>query len=141
LSWLAQNLHQQLTLEDIARRAATSVRSLNRHFKEQTGTTPLRWLLKARVRRAQVLLETTAHSVERMGRVATTTNIAGFWPRRDQRRAAGLRSGSALTRKDLRYSCGLVSATRRKCSRSAVADAKPTSAAHPSGPFSLTGGT
>jgi transcriptional regulator GlxA family with amidase domain len=34
--------------------------------REQTGTTPLQWLLRARVRRAQVLLETTAQSIERI---------------------------------------------------------------------------
>ena len=43
-----------------------SIRSLTRRFREQTGTTPLQWLIRARVRRAQLLLETTAHSVERI---------------------------------------------------------------------------
>ncbi|MGH7289463.1 MAG: GlxA family transcriptional regulator [Myxococcota bacterium] len=66
LVWLEENLDEELTLDDIARRAAMSVRSLNRRFREQTGTTPLQWLLRARVRRAQLLLETTAHSVERI---------------------------------------------------------------------------
>lgn len=66
LAWLEENLHEELTLEDMARRAALSVRSLNRHFRDQTGTTPLQWLLKARVRRAQLLLETTGHSIERV---------------------------------------------------------------------------
>jgi transcriptional regulator GlxA family with amidase domain len=64
LRWLEERLHEPLTLEDIARRAALSVRTLNRRFREQTGTTPLQWLLRARVRRAQHLLETTGHSVE-----------------------------------------------------------------------------
>jgi thiosulfate dehydrogenase len=50
----------------MARRAAMSVRSLNRQFRAQTGTTPLQWLIRARVRRAQQLLETTAQSVERI---------------------------------------------------------------------------
>ncbi len=64
LRWLDERLEEPLTLEDIARRAALSVRTLNRRFREQTGTTPLQWLLRARVRRAQHLLETTGHSVE-----------------------------------------------------------------------------
>lgn len=64
LRWLEENLHEPLSLEDIARHAALSVRTLNRRFREQTGTTPLQWLLRARVRRAQHLLETTRHSVE-----------------------------------------------------------------------------
>ena len=64
LHWLEESLHQPLTLAAIARHAALSVRTLNRRFREQTGTTPLQWLLRARVRRAQHLLETTAHPVE-----------------------------------------------------------------------------
>jgi transcriptional regulator GlxA family with amidase domain len=62
--WLEQNLHREVRLEDIARRAAMSVRTLNRRFREQTGTTPLQWLHRARTRRAQHLLETTAQPIE-----------------------------------------------------------------------------
>ena len=56
--WLEKNLDQPLALEDIARRASMSIRTLNRRFREQTGTTPLQWVLRARARRAQHLLET-----------------------------------------------------------------------------------
>ncbi|WP_156727952.1 GlxA family transcriptional regulator [Streptomyces apocyni] len=66
LHWMESQLHQPLTLEDIARHAAMSVRSLNRHFRAQTGTTPLQWLLRARIHRAQQLLETTDLTVERI---------------------------------------------------------------------------
>jgi AraC-like DNA-binding protein len=55
-----------------------SVRSLGRHFKEQTGTTPLQWLLKARVRRAQALLETTPLSIERVASGAGFGSVAAF---------------------------------------------------------------
>ncbi|WP_245768754.1 GlxA family transcriptional regulator [Stigmatella aurantiaca] len=64
LRWMEERLHEPLTLEDIAQHAALSVRTLNRRFREQTGTTPLQWMLRARVRRAQHLLETSAHPVE-----------------------------------------------------------------------------
>jgi transcriptional regulator GlxA family with amidase domain len=66
LAWLEANLHEQLTLGDIARRAALSTRSLNRRFREQTGSTPLRWLARCRLRRAQQLLETTTEPVDRI---------------------------------------------------------------------------
>jgi AraC-like DNA-binding protein len=78
LLWLEESLHDPLSLEDIARRAAMSVRSLGRHFKEQTGATPLQWLLKARVRRAQGLLETTPLSVERVATSAGFGSVAAF---------------------------------------------------------------
>jgi transcriptional regulator GlxA family with amidase domain len=64
LDWLHEHLHLELTIEQIARRAGTSVRSLNRRFREQIGTTPLQWLIRARIHRAQRLLETTTLSVQ-----------------------------------------------------------------------------
>lgn len=67
LIWLQDNLGSELTLAEIAAHAGTSTRTLIRHFRDQTGTTPLQWLHRARIRRAQHLLETTRHSVERIG--------------------------------------------------------------------------
>lgn len=66
LRWLADHCDRDLTLDDIATHAGMSTRTLNRRFREQTGTTPLQWLHRARVRRAQHLLETTAYPVERI---------------------------------------------------------------------------
>ncbi|MFD3973235.1 GlxA family transcriptional regulator [Streptomyces cyaneofuscatus] len=67
LAWLQENLAAELTLADMAARAGMSTRTLMRRFREQTGTTPLQWLHRARIRQAQHLLETTDHSVERVG--------------------------------------------------------------------------
>lgn len=72
LNWMEKNLQQPLTLEDIARQAATSTRTLSRRFLDQTGTTPLQWLLAARIRYARRLLETTVLSVEQ---IATATGF------------------------------------------------------------------
>ncbi len=66
LIWLQENLGRELTLADIAAQAGVSTRTLIRRFTEQTGTTPLQWLHRARIRQAQHLLETTAHPVERI---------------------------------------------------------------------------
>jgi transcriptional regulator GlxA family with amidase domain len=66
LSWLADHAATDLTLADIAAHAGMSTRSLNRRFREQTGTTPLQWLHRQRVRQAQYLLENTTHSVDRI---------------------------------------------------------------------------
>ena len=66
LEWLEKNLSGDLSLAAIARRAAMSARSLSRHFRAQVGTTPALWVARARVRRAQRVLETTDHSVERI---------------------------------------------------------------------------
>lgn len=64
LRWMEENAQRELRLEDIAAQAMMSTRTLSRRFREQTGTTPLQWLNRARLCKAQCLLETTGHSVE-----------------------------------------------------------------------------
>ncbi|MGW6982359.1 GlxA family transcriptional regulator [Streptomyces sp. NPDC054932] len=64
--WMEDNARRDLTLDELALQSGMSVRTLNRRFREQTGTSPLQWLHRARIRRAQHLLETTAHPVERI---------------------------------------------------------------------------
>jgi transcriptional regulator GlxA family with amidase domain len=66
LRWMEENSGRDLTLDDIAAHAGMSTRTLNRRFREQTGTTPLQWLHRTRIRQAQHLLETTAHPVDRI---------------------------------------------------------------------------
>lgn len=66
LRWLEENAHRELTLADLAVQAGLSTRTLSRHFREQTGTTPLHWLNQHRIRRAQALLETTDCAVEQI---------------------------------------------------------------------------
>lgn len=78
LHWMTANLDRPLTLADIAEHAALSVRSLNRHFRAQVGTTPLQWLLNARIRYARELLETTDHTVEIVSRRAGFANATAM---------------------------------------------------------------
>jgi transcriptional regulator GlxA family with amidase domain len=66
LRWLSDHTTTDLTLAGIATHAGMSTRTLNRRFREQTGTTPLRWLHRERVRQAQYLLENTTHPVDRI---------------------------------------------------------------------------
>ncbi|MFI9586246.1 GlxA family transcriptional regulator [Streptomyces sp. NPDC052236] len=66
LRWLEENAGRELTVGEIAAHARMSTRTLNRRFREQTATTPVRWLHRARIRRAQYLLETTAYPVDRI---------------------------------------------------------------------------
>jgi transcriptional regulator GlxA family with amidase domain len=80
VQWMNENLHRPLTLADIADHAALSVRSLNRHFRSQFGTTPLQWLLTARVRYARELLETTDSTVEIVARHAGFANATAMRP-------------------------------------------------------------
>jgi AraC family transcriptional regulator, transcriptional activator FtrA len=64
LQWVEGNLERQLTIDDLARRAAMTPRTFARRFKAATGTTPLQWVLHQRVVASQRLLEATTVSVD-----------------------------------------------------------------------------
>ncbi|MEU9125338.1 helix-turn-helix domain-containing protein [Streptomyces sp. NPDC048506] len=70
LAWIEDNLGRDLTLDAMAQRSGMSGRTFSRRFREQMGTTPLQWVLRARVRRAQYLLENSDHPVERIAHQA-----------------------------------------------------------------------
>jgi transcriptional regulator GlxA family with amidase domain len=69
LDWVVANLHADLSVEELSRRAHMSARTFARRFRETTGTTPHRWVLAQRVGHAQRLLE-QGHAVEEVARRA-----------------------------------------------------------------------
>jgi transcriptional regulator GlxA family with amidase domain len=64
MSWIERNLRSDLSLPVVARRAAMSCRTLSRRFRAHVGMTPAAFIVRARVREAQRLLETTRMSME-----------------------------------------------------------------------------
>ncbi len=64
LQWVEGNLDRQLTVDELARRAAMTPRTFARRFKAATGTTPLQWILHQRVVASQRMLEVTTVSVD-----------------------------------------------------------------------------
>ncbi|HEY3502424.1 MAG TPA: helix-turn-helix domain-containing protein [Actinocatenispora sp.] len=68
--WALARLADPLQLSDLARHANTSVRTLTRRFRAETGLSPQRWLLARRIDAARRLLETTDLPVEAVARRA-----------------------------------------------------------------------
>lgn len=66
--WALQHLDQPISLQDLAREANVSVRTLARRFTAETGLTPFQWLLQQRLHRARELLETTELTVDQVAR-------------------------------------------------------------------------
>ncbi len=64
LDWMLAHLDRPLGVDALAAKANSSPRTFARRFRQQTGTTPLQWLLTARIRRAQEMLETGGQTVE-----------------------------------------------------------------------------
>ena len=72
MRWMQEHLTEPLTLAAIAAHASMSTRTLSRQFRAQTGSTPLQWLIRLRVTRAQELLETTDLTIDQ---IASTTGF------------------------------------------------------------------
>jgi transcriptional regulator GlxA family with amidase domain len=66
LDWATEHLDREITVPDLARRAAMSPRTFARRFGAVVGSTPHQWLIRQRVLCAQRLLETTDHPIERI---------------------------------------------------------------------------
>ncbi|MEU3513961.1 helix-turn-helix domain-containing protein [Streptomyces sp. NPDC006654] len=65
-AWALENLERPLALKELADHAGMSRRTFARRFQEETGTSPGRWLIQQRVRRARDLLETSDLPVDRI---------------------------------------------------------------------------
>ncbi|MGP4020000.1 GlxA family transcriptional regulator [Saccharopolyspora sp. 5N708] len=63
-AWLLERLTDALTLDEVAAHAGMSVRTFTRRFRDETGTSPLDWLLRQRIERARHLLESTDLPIE-----------------------------------------------------------------------------
>lgn len=64
--WALRRLGEPLTLETLARHAAVSARTLSRRFVEDTGYTPMQWVMRARIDLARELLERSERGVEQI---------------------------------------------------------------------------
>ncbi|MDR7274841.1 GlxA family transcriptional regulator [Catenuloplanes atrovinosus] len=66
--WALAHLDRRLTLDVLARNARVSARTFSRRFVEDTGYTPMQWVLRARVDLARELLERSDLSIEAIAR-------------------------------------------------------------------------
>lgn len=78
LHWAEEHLDEALSVADLARHAGMSTRTFSRRFPAVVGTTPWDWLLHARVRRAQELLERTDWPVDRVAAACGFQSPATF---------------------------------------------------------------
>ncbi len=64
--WALHRLGEPLTLAVLARHAAVSPRTFSRRFVDDTGYTPMQWVMRARIDRARELLELSQLGVEQI---------------------------------------------------------------------------
>lgn len=76
--WLQANLEQPYNLQALAEAAATSERTLLRHFRQTVGMTPLDYLHKLRVERAKVMMEVSLHNFHTIASACGYTDAGSF---------------------------------------------------------------
>jgi len=64
--WALRRLGDPLTVEALAQHAAVSPRTFSRRFVDDTGYTPMQWVMRARIDVARELLERSELSVEQI---------------------------------------------------------------------------
>jgi len=64
--WMLEHLDEDLTVDQLARKALMSSRTFARRFRADTGTTPAAWLNRQRLIRAQQLLEESDLGLEQI---------------------------------------------------------------------------
>jgi transcriptional regulator GlxA family with amidase domain len=82
--WALHHLGEPLTLTVLARHAAVSPRTLSRRFVEDTGYTPMQWVMRARIDLARELLERSERSIEQIAAdvgLGTGTNLRTHFQR------------------------------------------------------------
>lgn len=90
--WAAERLSEPLDVAAMSRHAGVSSRTFARRFREETGTTPLQWLLSRRVLEARRLLEESELPVET---IAWRCGFGGAASLRDHFRRATATTPSA----------------------------------------------
>ncbi|WP_305789616.1 GlxA family transcriptional regulator [Symbioplanes lichenis] len=97
-AWALDRLAEPVSLKEMAGHANMSVRTFTRRFRDETGLSPLKWLLRQRVDHARLLLESTDLGVDVVAR------------------RAGLGSATAL-RQHFQQSVGVAPAAYRRTFR------------------------
>jgi transcriptional regulator GlxA family with amidase domain len=93
--WASKRLDEPLDVAAMASHASVSPRTFARRFREETGTTPLQWLLSQRVLESRRLLEETDLPIEEVAARAGFGTAASL---RDHFRRATSTSPTAYRR-------------------------------------------
>jgi transcriptional regulator GlxA family with amidase domain len=66
MDWALENLHADLSVDELAKRVGMSTRNFSRAFQSELLTTPARYIEHVRVEAARLLLETTSLSIQQI---------------------------------------------------------------------------
>ena len=77
-TYIEQNLHHNLTLEQLAKAAHLSPRQLNTLFQHQLGISPKQYVIEKRMQHAWRLLETSDLNIQQVANQVGYSSLASF---------------------------------------------------------------
>ena len=78
LPYISENLDKQLSVEQLAEKACLSPFYFSRVFKRETGLTPHKYIIVARIDMAKFFLRTTDYSVKKISLNCGFTSVCNF---------------------------------------------------------------
>lgn len=78
LEYIHQHLSEKITVQDIAESIGYNENHFSRKFCKATGRTPYQYLLRSRIERAQILLQTTSLSIREIAEQTGFNSVANF---------------------------------------------------------------
>ena len=78
IDYIEGNLQEKLTIDTLARTANLSNTQFKVLFKQQTGLTPMHYVNKARIEKAQALLSHTDYPLKLIGEMVGYTDLSSF---------------------------------------------------------------
>ncbi|MFV0549438.1 MAG: GlxA family transcriptional regulator [Limnobaculum xujianqingii] len=78
LNWAAQHPELPHSIDSLAQKGALSRRTFTRHVRQTTGTTVMQWLLNQRIAKAQRMLESGTHSMEKVAEESGFNTVASL---------------------------------------------------------------
>ena len=76
--YFSDNYSNEINIKEYAQSRGMSISWFIRSFKKYTGTTPMQYIVSARIANAQLLLETTQYSVSEISRIVGYDNPLYF---------------------------------------------------------------
>ena len=76
--YFSDNYSSEISIEEYATSRGMSISWFIRNFKKYSGTTPMQFIVSARISNAQLLLETTKYSISEISRIVGYDNLLYF---------------------------------------------------------------
>lgn len=78
ISYIQENLYKKITLEELSSSVNASIRTIQRHFREQLNTSPIDYITEQKLKEACNLLENSSYTVVEIANILSYSSQSHF---------------------------------------------------------------